>query len=130
MQKIVIVSATRKDPDAFAKDTLLGRTMKALAWDSRISYRLTGSNQRGLPHVYNGAIDKSKDDEILLFIHDDVLIEDFHLFARLEEAMKTFDVVGVAGNIEINPMQAGWTHMIQPNGELKVCDRSVLSGMV
>src|SRR5271163_3562428 len=111
MNKLRIVSATRKEPDAFVKTSLLGRTVKGLGWDPRIESSITCSNDRGLPHLYNRAIQKSKDDEALLFIHDDVLIEDFHIFVRLCDAFQAFDVVGVAGNTSINPRQAGWTHL-------------------
>lgn len=130
MRKLRIVSATRKDPDAFVNGSLLGRTVKGLGWDPRIEASITCSNERGLPHIYNRAIEKSREDEALLFIHDDVQIEDFHLFVRLRDAFTAFDVVGVAGNTSINPTQAGWTHLRAENNTPKMSDRSELSGMV
>ena len=68
MRKLRIVSATRKDPDAFVNGSLLGRTVKGLGWDPRIEASITCSNERGLPHIYNRAIEKSREDEALLFV--------------------------------------------------------------
>ena len=63
---------------------------------------ITG-NTRGLSEVYNERINHyvhavdSDDDDILLFVHDDLVIEDHYISKKLEKALTMFDVVGVAG---------------------------------
>ncbi len=130
MDKLRIVSATREPLSGFVNSTLLGRSIKNLAWDSRIETDITCSNTLGLPHIYNRAIEESKDDQTLLFVHDDIIIDDYHLFTRLEDALKAFDVVGVIGNTRPAPNQLTWTHTLDENKGFKPCERSVLSGII
>lgn len=54
-------------------------------------------NTRSLPEVYNRYINESNRNTILIFAHDDLLIEDLFLLKKLNEAMKSYDVVGLAG---------------------------------
>jgi GT2 family glycosyltransferase len=60
-----------------------------------------GDNTLGLSNRYNEAINKAIEkaplDTILIFMHDDVLIEDFFFFEKLEEALNKYDIVGLAG---------------------------------
>lgn len=85
------------------------------------------NNTKGLSEVYNEIIDRHvKDgdldgDDILLFIHDDLVIEDQYLSDKLEKALNMFDVVGVAG--------AKSYHISHPNVWHK-CPREHMVGVV
>jgi len=130
MDKLRIVSATRKEPRAFTETALLGHSIKMLSWNRRMIVNVTCNNDRGLPNIYNRAIRESGDDEALLLVHDDVLIQDYYLYTRVREGLETFDVVGVAGNVSPEAGQPTWTHVRGPDGSLKLCERGVLSGIV
>jgi len=68
-------------------------------------------NEIGLSNVYNSYISsysKLKDEDwILIFVHDDVWINDVFIFEKLEKAMTEFDIVGLAGtssNLRYRPV--------------------------
>jgi GT2 family glycosyltransferase len=74
-----------------------------------VELRLFANNTAGLPSVYNQAIDESDaDPAILLFIHDDVHLCDFHWTDTLNRALEQFAVSGVVGNRRRVARQPGW----------------------
>lgn len=54
-------------------------------------------NKTGLTKVYNSFITEENKDKKIIFIHDDVLIEDVFLFEKLDVAFEKYDIVGLAG---------------------------------
>jgi GT2 family glycosyltransferase len=54
-------------------------------------------NKKGIPFVYNSFINDSNHNKILIFVHDDVLIEDLFWEEKLNNAFEKYDVVGLAG---------------------------------
>lgn len=106
--KVRIVCATRATRDEFPSSTALGKTLAAHR-PADVELRLFAANAAGLPSVYNQAIDESgADPAILLFIHDDVHLCDFHWTGTLNQALGQFAVVGVAGNRRRVTRQPGW----------------------
>jgi hypothetical protein len=105
---VEIVSATRMSEGEFWADSALGQSLRSLAADRRIVANVAFNNQRGLPEIYNARIGQGGEDRILVFIHDDVWIDDLFFVDRLVSALGQFDVVGVAGNSVRLPRQAGW----------------------
>lgn len=97
---IEIVCATRLDPGDFHARSLLGRSLERLRFDLRLVPRIEYSNTRGLPEVYNGRIDDvaAPEGNLLVFVHDDVWIDDFLFGDRLLSAVASYDLIGVAGN--------------------------------
>ena len=76
-------------------------------------------NKKGLSECYNEAIEimiesvkagAIPEDSILMFVHDDLYISDIFLKEKLEKAMETYDVVGVAGSSDfsLNRERIGW----------------------
>jgi len=59
-------------------------------------------NTKGLPEVYNQYITSktAKKHDIVLFVHDDVYIDDYKLKGKLYANMNMFDIVGLAGCIK------------------------------
>jgi GT2 family glycosyltransferase len=95
---IEVVSATRVSEADFWSRTPLGVTLQRLmAFDKRIVPMTAVSNSRGLPEVFNDRISASECD-VIVFIHDDALIEDYFFADRVLEGLKHYDVIGVAGN--------------------------------
>lgn len=105
---IKIVAATTFSEADFLQRTPLGLSIQRLQFDKRISIQIRLENQEGLSTIYNDAITSDDDSEILLFIHDDVWIDDYCVADRLIEAMKVFDIAGVAGNRRRYSGQLGW----------------------
>jgi len=111
---IEIVSATRLSANEFAAKSALGLSLQRLAFDGRLKAALAFSNRTGLPAIYNSRIATPGGPDILVFIHDDVWIDD-HFFAdRVIEGLRNFDLIGVAGNRRRVPGQPAWA-FVDPN---------------
>lgn len=105
---VVLISATRASLPDFMQTTWLGASLQRLAFDPRIRAHVAFDNRAGLPLVYNAGLATCRDDDIAVFLHDDVRLDDYHLADRLLEALRHYDVVGVAGNRRRSPGQPGW----------------------
>lgn len=102
-----IVAATRSAPAAFPQQTLLGRSLSRVAgagWMVDVAC----NNTAGLPQVYTAALARAAVDDVVVFVHDDVWLDDWFLPTRLREALERFAVVGVAGNRRRVPRQPSW----------------------
>jgi len=110
--KIRIVCATRETRDDFFRKAALGRSMAAYGDfypPAFVELKLFERNTRGLPAVYNEAIDASAaDPAVLMFAHDDIFLCDFFWGLQVLAAMGSFDIVGIAGNRRRVPRQPGW----------------------
>lgn len=114
MSIIRFVTATRHDEVSFGRHTRLGITLRRFAFDSRLVGTVAFQNTEGLPTVFNRSIDAAHPDETLVFIHDDVFIDDFFLRYRLNHGLQAYDVVGVAGNTLIDEKHVGWPFWREP----------------
>jgi len=110
-----IVSATRLTATHFG-DSPLGASLARIAKDRRLSPQIAYENGSGLPDIYNVRIDAAGTDDIVVFVHDDVWIEDFYFADRIAEGLKQFDVIGLAGTTRRFPGQEDWAH--GPDGKL------------
>jgi hypothetical protein len=108
MKEIVIVTATGATQEGFRRSTPLGLSIGRMGRLSNLRCVVACENRAGLPEVYNRAITEAHRDRILLFIHDDVFLDDFWLAQRLNEAVATFDLVGLAGNVRVAPEHVSW----------------------
>lgn len=105
---IEIISATRLREDDFWSKSPLGLSLRRLAHDRRLVARLAFANQRGLPDVYNAALSAPDGHNLLVFVHDDVWLDDYFLADRVIEGLRRYDVIGVAGNRRRVPYQPAW----------------------
>jgi hypothetical protein len=126
--KLLIVAATRAAADTFEKSTLLGRSIRRMSFDERLEVRVAVDNRAGLPAVYNKEICAENREKILLFVHDDVWLDDCFVFERLTEGLGKFDIVGVAGNTRRVPRQPSWSFVTEQ--PFTWDERSRLSGVV
>ena len=110
---VLLVSATRHSQPDFERSAWLAASLRRAAsvWPLRL--RLFANNTQGLPLCYNQAIDEAADDDVLVFVHDDVYLDDWMLGQHLMAALAQFDVVGVAGNTRCQPRQLAW-HCLPP----------------
>lgn len=105
---IEIVSATRHSKTQFWAKTALGTSLKRLAFDSRVTARISFENRKALPDVYNARIFSEDSPDVLVFVHDDVWIDDYWIADRLIDGLQKFDIIGVAGNRQLVPGQPAW----------------------
>jgi len=91
MKNIQIISASQTN-----KYSLL---MESWDQDSfpEIQVRLNQNNTLPLAQVYNKYLTSEYENDYLIFCHDDLQIEDMFLIDKINEAMKTYDIVGLAG---------------------------------
>jgi GT2 family glycosyltransferase len=105
---IDVVSATRLSAAEFDARAPLALSLRRLDRDPRLTRRIAFDNQFGLPEIYNRAVEANDGGDILVFVHDDVWLEDFYFSDRVLEGLKVFDVIGVAGNTRRLPGQDSW----------------------
>ena len=96
--RFALVSCTQKSNE---KDTLLYKSIQKstdkLAFDQIYFYF---NNKEGLSKQYNAFIrNNASNFDFIVFAHDDVSIVDSGVIAKLTEAHRTFDIVGVAGGV-------------------------------
>ena len=128
---IRFVSATRMSREEFWDKSALGRSLLRLEAPEpdRLAARITFENRRGLPAVFNEQIDAAGNDDILVFLHDDVWIDDLFVCDQLEQALKEFQVVGVAGNVRRTAYQPAWA-FTRNDREIDWDDRTKLRGAI
>lgn len=115
--KLRLVSATRLSSTEFWEKSWLGRSLSlfrnellpelAIQFDNRDRPE-EGRRAEGLASFYQRALDMADDETNLLFVHDDVFVHDMFLKARLTEAFRRFDVVGLAGSRSKDLTEPSW----------------------
>jgi hypothetical protein len=126
--KIEIICATRHTEGDFWSSSPLGLSLKRLSFEKRIIPCITFSNLDGLPAIYNKKIKSAGDEEsLLVFVHDDVWIDDYFLHQRIVEGLARFDIIGVAGNHRRVRSQPAWAFTSIP---FAWDEKSNLSGAV
>jgi GT2 family glycosyltransferase len=114
-ERIRFICATRYSAEDFFRSSALGRCLplyREFPKDQPIELRLFKDNREGLSMVYNRAIEEAVSNlAILVFIHDDVFLNDYYWSDHLHEALKAFDIVGLAGNVRRVPRQASWMYL-------------------
>lgn len=124
---IRVVSASRLSERDFWNHAALGVSLRRLGHDARLLANVVFENVHGLPEIYNAAIAEARDHEFLVFVHDDVWIDDYFLADRVLEGCQKFDVIGLAGNRRRVAGQPGWAFV---NDRFAWDDRANLSGCV
>ena len=129
---LVLVCASTQPATYFSRSTLLGRCLETFPRTGKPRLALAPSNggasARGLPEIYNQAIDTLPDDALLVFVHDDVYIHDWNLHAQLQLALERFDVVGLVGCLQAAPDQPGWAFRLDAAGRPQKIDGIPASG--
>ena len=97
MKKIYIVSATSKQNK---EDTLIWESIKKLI-DCNIigenDYEIVVGNHEGLATLYNKYLTPEHINDYVIFVHDDVTIEDINLKEKLIQGFSVSPILGVAG---------------------------------
>ena len=125
---IEFISATRLTKDEFWEKSALGRSLLRIdpVEHERFVARVAYENRRGLPDLFNERIEAAAAENILVFLHDDLWIDDLFICDHLEEALHEFQVIGVSGNVRRTPMQPAWSFKVTGTRELRA-KRSMMS---
>lgn len=106
------VCATRESAADFPNRTALGRSLSPYLSSPYVELRLFAANRQGLPRLYNEAIrEAAARPAILIFIHDDVHLVDFFWAMHVASGLRSFDVIGLAGNKRCAARQPSWYHV-------------------
>lgn len=104
-----IVSATRYSEQDFWQKSALGISLvRHLKQYPDMSVNVAFNNTLGLSEVFNLAIEHAGEGTILVFVHDDVWIDEPNFAYAVATGLEHFDVIGVAGNKRRLPNQPGW----------------------
>jgi len=131
MKNVLVVTATKTATlDEFLQRPL-GNSLKNL-YDHyqhvphcSLDFQIVSKNTDGLSTVYNRFLIEENKNKIVLFVHDDVIIQSIDLVEQLNKAMESFDVVGLAGSSDFKVGDVAW-HL--HNGQWR--EQGKLSGMV
>ena len=94
--KTIIVSATREKD---IQKTLLYQSLLPLKSKASFDFFFFSENKDGLSKVYNKALQTFVDYDSIVYIHDDVYLEDAFFVDKIEDGFTQFDIIGVAGGI-------------------------------
>lgn len=128
-ESICFIAATRLTEPEFWESSPLGIGLKPLLDEQNVSAIVKFSNTDGLPFVYNRAIKNATNSDILVFLHDDIWLEDQNLVAKIRASLQRFDIIGIAGNTRISKKQPAWLFRAIENNKF-VWDDGYLSGIV
>lgn len=125
---IKIVSATKLSEPAFWSSSALGLSVERLRNQGcNLAVDVAFENSQGLPTIFNNAIREAAADDVLVFIHDDVWIDEFNFVEAVIKGLDHFDVIGIAGNRRRVPNQPAWA-FIDPHFTWD--DKTHLSGWI
>ena len=131
---LLFVSASRMSETEFAARSLLAKSLASVSVVTPLTLRLFAENSQPLADCYNQVIEEAKPDDVLVFVHDDVHLDDWLVGWRVQEALQHFDVIGIAGNRRRQHGQETWYlqpgQMINGVKHLNQFDSAYLSGMI
>lgn len=96
----LFVVATQYNHDDFWKKSQIAIFLEKAGFTN--STKVLYENKEPLTKIYNSFIIKENIDKKIIFVHDDVLIEDLFLIEKLDIAFEKYDIVGLAGTKKCN----------------------------
>jgi len=125
-----IVSATQLPQKSFGEWAPLDQSPSAPVLRQSLHLEYLIRKELGLPEVFNARIEAPDQSEILIFVHDEVWIDDFFLLDCILQGLSQFDVIGLAGNRNRVPRQPSWIFKEIVNGQFVKYDDKNLSDAV
>ena len=122
---LIAITATRLSKAAFAQSPL-GLSLERISFDRSMKLVLVEENHLGLPTVYNTFLNETFREHDLVFLHDDLWLDDLFFSDHIRRSLDTFEIVGLAGNRRLLPNAPAW-HV--RNDEMQ-WDSDNLSGIV
>lgn len=108
MSKIAFYFATRSSD---VKQTSAFKSLTRLK--DKVDLLFDENNTEGLSFRYNSILTEySKDYKFIVFIHDDVYVDDLAVCEKLEKAHNDFDIVGLAGGVNPRIQELALWHLM------------------
>jgi len=104
---LIIVTASRKSRSEFDEGPL-GQSLRQIIFDKHMISAVEAENSLGLPTVYNQVIDEYYREHEVVFLHDDIWLDDVFFTRRIRDGLDQFDVIGLAGNRVLHPDAPTW----------------------
>lgn len=105
--RVAFHSVTRGD----IKNTLYYKSIDNVKNEKFISF--DQGNTEGLSKRYNNFLEKCIDKfEYIVFVHDDVYLDDARIVEKLDQAHKQYDIVGLAGGINPKIQKPALWHLM------------------
>jgi hypothetical protein len=114
--KTIVISAT-KERDI--QKTLLYQSLLPLKSKASFDFFFFTENSEGLSKIYNKALEKFTEYDAIVFIHDDVYLDDAFFTDKLEDGFSQFDIIGVAGGINPTLKAPTLWHIMCGQGNLR-----------
>ncbi|MBF0449785.1 MAG: hypothetical protein HQK75_03710 [Candidatus Magnetomorum sp.] len=113
-KKILLISASRTPKDQLVA-TPLYQSIQYI--QDQVKLIMHSDNTRGLPEIYNDYIsfDMKQSHDIIVFVHDDVSIEDSMFYTKVYQAAQKQSLIGVAGTSEITIGKPALWHKMSVN---------------
>lgn len=123
LKPVLIVSCTKETKEKTTLYKSLERynktTVPQTGFTSKFNVKFIENNNQSLSVNYNKFIDKKflKKHDIILFIHDDVYIDDLECFSKLYSYIYEYkyDIVGVAGGSDVQVKKPALWHLMSKN---------------
>ena len=116
MRKILVVTCSKSD----GRDSMLAKSLNELKND--VTVVINANNKSGLSQAYNRQLTAENliKHDIVLFVHDDVFIDDLKLKGKLYTAMNQmkYDIVGLAGSSKIKIKQPCLWHTMSEREDM------------
>lgn len=101
MKLLIVTCTTAKNSDEFATKPLFQSLKKQCDFNPNIDFHIFKDNKRGLPSCYNEILkDPQNFDKTVLFVHDDVVLDDIFLYEKLMSS--PYSITGLAGTKSFN----------------------------
>lgn len=117
MNKLLIVICTKsKTLEEFSQRPIYQSLQKQCENNSSIDFYLFKDNQKGLSVCYNEILSNNKHlNDTVLFVHDDVVLEDLFLYEKLINS--PYSITGLAGAKSFNKLvdKLAWHLAAQPH---------------
>lgn len=97
---IIIVSATKNSTTELLTKKPLGLFLEKSGFDKKSL--IQEFNKEGLSKVYNKFLTEEYRGKYIIFVHDDVLIDDLFFIEKVTNAFKKYDIIGLAGSKTTN----------------------------
>jgi hypothetical protein len=115
LNNYLFVIATQKNQKDFEKNSQMSFYLDKI--NKKLNSKICYNNNIGLPKLYNSFITEENKDKTLIFVHDDVLIEDLFLEEKLAIAFEKFDIVGLAGSKKCDLSKPPAWHLMSDRNE-------------
>lgn len=106
--QIEIVCATPLSEDDFWLRSPLGNSLQRIGFDARVATCIHYENRLSPAEAYNDSIAAERDSTALVFVQDDLWLQDYFLVDRLSAGLDLYDVVGLAGCVRRVKDQSAW----------------------